>query len=308
MTPLLHTESPQPQHAELDLYDTDRLVRTFVDDQDTALAAVRAAAPALTQAVEAALPRIAAGGRLLYAGAGTSGRLCMLDSVELTPTFSWPRERAVALLAGGLPAMFEAVEGAEDDQAQGRRDLQALEPTQHDVLLGVAASGHTPYVLGALAAARATGTLTIGIANNPATPVLSAADIPVLLDTGPEIIAGSTRLKAGTAQKIALNTFSSALMVRLNKVYGQLMVDMKATNAKLIRRAIQLTMRAAEVDEATARATLERCGYSVKLSIVMLRRRLDPVPAAALLDRHLGSVRRALAEAQPGQEPKPASD
>ncbi|WP_092945909.1 N-acetylmuramic acid 6-phosphate etherase [Roseateles sp. YR242] len=293
---MLNTETPSQQHPDLDLYDSAQLVQALVDDQQAALDAVRAAAPALAAAVEAALPRIAAGGRLLWAGAGTSGRLGVLDSVELTPTFSWPRERAVALMAGGASAMFVAVEGAEDDEAQGRQDVQAVQPGPQDVLLGIAASGQTPYVLGALAAARAAGCLTVGLANNPGAAVLAACEFPVLLDTGAEIISGSTRLKAGTAQKIALNSFSSALMVRLNKVYGNLMVDMKATNAKLVRRAVALTMRAASVDEASARRALAQCDFSVKTAIVMLRRQLPAAEALRSLERHDGSVRRALAE------------
>ncbi|SEK80920.1 N-acetylmuramic acid 6-phosphate etherase [Roseateles sp. YR242] len=296
MPHILNTETPSQQHPDLDLYDSAQLVQALVDDQQAALDAVRAAAPALAAAVEAALPRIAAGGRLLWAGAGTSGRLGVLDSVELTPTFSWPRERAVALMAGGASAMFVAVEGAEDDEAQGRQDVQAVQPGPQDVLLGIAASGQTPYVLGALAAARAAGCLTVGLANNPGAAVLAACEFPVLLDTGAEIISGSTRLKAGTAQKIALNSFSSALMVRLNKVYGNLMVDMKATNAKLVRRAVALTMRAASVDEASARRALAQCDFSVKTAIVMLRRQLPAAEALRSLERHDGSVRRALAE------------
>ncbi len=292
----LNTESPSEHHPDLDLYDSVRLMEVFIDDQRVAVEAVRAVAPALAAAVEAALPRIVAGGRLLYAGAGTSGRLGVLDSVELVPTFSWPRERAVAVLAGGEGAMFVAVEGAEDDEGQGRRDIEALHPTHDDVLIGIAASGHTPYVLGALAAGRAAGCLTIALANNPGAAVLAASAHPVLLDTGAEVISGSTRLKAGTAQKIALNSFSSALMVRLHKVHGNLMVDMKATNAKLVRRAVALTMRAAGVDEAAAREALGRSGFSVKTAVVMLLRQLDAQGAQALLARHAGSVRRALAD------------
>jgi N-acetylmuramic acid 6-phosphate etherase len=293
---MLRTESPSDQHAELDLYDNAALLQALVADQQQAVAAVQAATPALTAALEAALPRIAAGGRLLYAGAGTSGRLGVLDSVELGPTFSWPRERAVAMLAGGESAMFVAVEGAEDDEAQGRADIAALQPGPQDVLLGLAASGGTPYVLGALAAARAAGALAIALANNPGAAVLAAADLGVLLDTGPEIISGSTRLKAGTAQKIALNSFSSALMVRLHKVYGNLMVDLRATNAKLRRRALALTQRASGADEAAAAAALAASGQNVKLAVLMLRRGLAAAAAQALLDQRQGSLRRALGE------------
>ncbi|WP_397532671.1 N-acetylmuramic acid 6-phosphate etherase [Roseateles sp.] len=292
---MLKTETPSERDTELDQYDSARLLSVLIDDQLGAVAAVRRALPALTKAVDAALPRIEAGGRLLYAGAGTSGRLGVLDSVELHPTFSWPRERAVAVLAGGESAMFVAVEGAEDDETQGAADVQALQPGPSDVLLALAASGGTPYVLGALHAARTAGALAIGFANNADAPVLAAAEIGVLLDTGAEVISGSTRLKAGSAQKMALNSFSSALMVRLGKVYGNLMVDLKATNAKLVRRAVALTMRAAEVDEAQARAVLEQCGYHVKTAVVALRLGVDVASATQALTLAGGRVRAALA-------------
>ncbi len=291
---MLNTETPSTRHPDLDTYATPALLDAFIDDQTAAVAAVKAAAPQLAAAVDAALPRIRAGGRLLYAGAGTSGRLGVLDSVELYPTFSWPRERAVAVIAGGQGAMFVAVEGAEDDRAQGAADLAALNPGPNDVALLLAASGGTPYVLGAIEAARAAGALAIGIANNPGAPVAQQADIGVILDTGPEVISGSTRLKAGTAQKIALNTFSSALMVRLNKVYGNLMVDLKATNAKLVKRALALTVRASGASEADARAALSQCDHHVKTALVMLKRGLGASEARALLEAAEGSVSRAL--------------
>lgn len=292
---MLKTESPSSQHLELDQYPTELLVAAFADDQLNAVQAVRAAIPAIAQAIEAAAPRIEAGGRLLYVGAGTSGRLGVLDSVELYPTFSWPHERAVALLAGGPGAMFQAVEGAEDDAAQGAADLKAAAPGPHDVVFLLAASGGTPYVLGALAAAREAGALTVGIANNRDAPVATRADIGITLDTGEEVISGSTRLKAGTSQKIALNTISSALMVRLHKVYGNLMVDLQATNAKLVQRAVRLTMHATGADEATARAMLEQCRYHVKTAIVALLNGQTAGQAEAVLAQTGGSVRAALA-------------
>jgi len=291
---MLKTETPSAAHTDLDLYPTPALLQAFVDDQTMAVEAVRAAIPQLQCALEAALPRIQAGGRLLYAGAGTSGRLGVLDSVELKPTFGWPRERAVAVLAGGEGAMFVAVEGAEDDRALGGADIRALQPGPNDVLLALAASGGTPYVLGAIEAARDSGALTVGFANNPGAPVIEAAQLGVLLDTGPEVISGSTRLKAGSAQKMALNTFSSSLMVRLNKVYGNLMVDVQATNAKLVRRTVMLTMRATGCDEATARAALDQCEQSVKWAIVAIKLGVAPDVAWARLAAAQGSVRAAL--------------
>ncbi len=291
---MLNTEQPDSRHPELDLYPTEQLVAAFTEDQVFAARVVDAARASLARAVDAAAPRLARGGRLIYVGAGTSGRLGLLDGVELWPTFSWPNERAVALLAGGRNALFVAVEGAEDNHAQGAADVRGVAPTANDVVIGLAASGRTPYVLGGLEAARAAGALTIGLANNPNSPVAAAAEIGVTLDTGSEVISGSTRLKAGTAQKIALNTLSSAIMVRLHKVYGNLMVDVMPTNEKLYRRAIALTVRATGATDADAKAALESCRYRVKVAIVMLRRQLDAAAAEAALAAVQGNVRAAL--------------
>lgn len=291
---MLNTESPNTRHPDLDLYPTEPLIAAFTEDQIVAAQAVHAAGAQLARAVDAATPRLARGGRLIYAGAGTSGRLGLLDSVELWPTFSWPQDRAVALLAGGRDALYAAVEGAEDDRAQGAADVRALHPGVDDVVIGLAASGSTPYVLGALEAARTAGALTIGLANNPGAPVTVAAEVGITLDTGSEVISGSTRLKAGTAQKIALNTLSSAIMVRLHKVYGNLMVDVLPTNAKLYRRAIALTMRVTGAEETAAKSALESCGYRVKVAIVMLKRGLAAPAAESALAAVQGNVRAAL--------------
>ncbi|MES2072992.1 MAG: N-acetylmuramic acid 6-phosphate etherase [Pseudomonadota bacterium] len=291
---MLNTESPSSQHADLDQYSVEQLVEVFISDQLTAVDAARAASAQIAAAVTAAVPRIKAGGRLVYVGAGTSGRLGVLDSVELFPTFSWPKERALAMLAGGQAAMFEAVEGAEDDTGQGLEDMQGLQVGALDVVLLLAASGATPYVMGALYAAKSAGALTIGFANNPGAPVSTAADIGITLDTGAEVISGSTRLKAGTSQKIALNAFSSSLMVKLNKVYGNLMVDLKPTNAKLLKRAIALTMHATGVDEQAAEQMLAACDYQVKLAIVAIKKQINVEQAQALLDQVDGNVHLAL--------------
>ncbi|WP_291424624.1 N-acetylmuramic acid 6-phosphate etherase [Deinococcus sp.] len=288
------TEQVNPDSADLDLLSTEALVRAFADDQLRAVQAVQAAAPALAKAVEAAVTRLERGGRLVYAGAGTSGRLGVLDATELTPTFGWPSERAVPLIAGGERAIRQAVEGAEDDFGAGKRDVQAVKIGPDDVLIGVAASGSTPYVLGALEAGQEAGALTVALANNPGAPILSAAEHAILLDTGPEVISGSTRLKAGTAQKIALNTFSSAVMVRLGKVYGNLMVDVKATNEKLRGRAVRLVCHATGADAATAQTALNAAGGSVKTAIVMLLRGVDAAGAQALLAQAGGHPRTAL--------------
>jgi N-acetylmuramic acid 6-phosphate etherase len=294
--PPLNTETPSARHPALDTYASADLVMAFVDDQFDAVRAVQAAAPALARAVDAALPRIRAGGRLIYVGAGTSGRLGLLDSVELYPTFSWPPERAKALLAGGPPALYRAVEGAEDDAVMGATDLNSLQPSPNDVVLLIAASGGTPYVLGALHAAQTAGALTIGFANNPDAPVALRADVGITLDSGSELVSGSTRLKAGTAQKIALNTFSSSLMVKLHKVYGNLMVDVKATNAKLRRRSVALTQTATGASEADAQAAVEAADGHVKCAVLMLRLGLDAPTATARLGAVDGNLRQALGE------------
>lgn len=293
---LLKTETPSSQHTNLDEYPITDLVNAFVDDQFNAVNAVRAANAQLALAVAAAVPRLNAGGRLIYVGAGTSGRLGLLDSVELYPTFSWPKERAVALLAGGRDAIFQAIEGAEDKRDQGAADIINAAAGPNDVVIVLAATGTTPYALGALTAARSAGALTIGIANNPDAPVATEAEIGITLDTGSEVISGSTRLKAGTAQKIALNTFSSAVMVRLNKVYGNLMVDLKPTNAKLMRRTVNLTILATGTDELTARQTLDACEFNVKVAIVAIAKKISIGEARTRLAEANGSVRMAIAE------------
>ena len=294
---MLKTESPSLEHICLDEYSIDDLVAAFADDQLVAVNAVRAARGQIAAAVAAAVPRLERGGRLIYIGAGTSGRLGLLDSVELYPTFSWPRERAVALLAGGAEAVYRAAEGAEDNAHQGELDLVATSAGPNDVVIALAAAGNTPYTLGALRAARAAGALTIGIANNVDAPLTAEAEIGITLDTGAELISGSTRLKAGTAQKITLNTISSAVMVRMNKVYGNLMVDLKPTNAKLVLRAIRLTMLAANTDEATAKATLEQCQFQIKVAIVAITKKIGIDAAEKRLAAAKGSVRAAIVDA-----------
>jgi N-acetylmuramic acid 6-phosphate etherase len=294
MTQPSSTESINPSTQNLDLLEPRELVSTFIEDQFNAVQAVKNAAPEIARAVELTVSRLEQGGRLIYAGAGTSGRLAFLDAAELIPTFSWSKSRALVAMAGGNGAVFNAVEGAEDNFDQGRDDVLALEPTKNDVVIAIAASGTTPYALGALEAARSVGALRIGISNNPNAPILEQADVGILLETGAEVISGSTRLKAGTAQKIALNTFSSSVMVRLHKVYGNLMVDLQATNIKLVKRAIRLTVLATNKTETQATEALESCGYHIKTAIVMLERQLNAEKAQALIEQHQGNVRACL--------------
>jgi N-acetylmuramic acid 6-phosphate etherase len=290
----MSTESPSTEHTALDTYTAQQLVQALVLDQSSAAQAVARAGGQLVAVIDAAVPRLAAGGRLIYVGAGTSGRLGVLDATELNPTFSWPVERALGIIAGGLPALTSAVEGAEDDAAKGAADIKALSPTAQDVVFLLSAAGNAAYVLAACAVARQAGALTVGITNNEGSALHRAAELPVLLLTGPELISGSTRLKAGTAQKIALNTLSSAIMVRLGKVYGNLMVDLRATNSKLQARALKLTMLASGADEANARSALEQAGGQVKTAILMLRSGCDAPSARARLAACNGFLRKAL--------------
>ena len=291
---MLETEKTSPDHANLDQLEALELVTVLLEDQMRAAQAVLGAREPLARAVELAFQRLERGGRLLYVGAGTSGRLALLDAAELPPTFSWPPARAVALLAGGREAMWAAKEGAEDDAETAISDLLEQNPTPDDVLIGIAASGSTPYAVAAVGHARALGLLTVGISNNPNSPLEAAAEIGILLDTGPEVISGSTRLKAGTAQKIALNTFSSAVMVRLGKVYGNRMVDLRASNEKLRIRALNLTLSLTKASEAQATAALEKAQFRVPVAVLMLEQNLGIEQAVLRLEAAGGRLRVAL--------------
>ena len=291
--PVLSTEGFDEAFSGIDGWPAARVLEGLVEHQHAAIAAVRQALPGLTQAVELAVPRLAAGGRIFYVGAGTSGRLGVQDGAELTPTFSWPRERCVFLIAGGDAAVTRSVEGAEDDAGAGRDRMRAAAPGRDDVVLALAASGTTPFVLAAAAAAREAGALTIGIACNEGAPLLSACDVSVLLDTGPEAISGSTRLKAGTAQKAALNLFSTACMVGLGRVYRGLMVEMQASNAKLRARSLRILARLSGRGEGEARAALDAASGDLKRAILVLLDGVDPGEAQRRLDAAGGVVGRA---------------
>ncbi|MCR4266964.1 N-acetylmuramic acid 6-phosphate etherase [Nitratireductor sp. ZSWI3] len=290
------TESSDLAFHDIECFETGDMLRALLEGQGAALHAAAAAVPSLERAVtEAALRLADPASRLVYVGAGTSGRLAMLDAVELYPTFGWPEARTRFLLAGGEASVAEARESAEDDEAAGRDAIAAIDCGPADVVLGLAASGSTPYTLAAIEAARARGALTIGFANNPGSPLVERAAIGVLLETGPEVLAGSTRMAAGTAQKIALNMFSTAVMMRLGKVYRGRMVDMKPTNRKLRRRAVSMLAEVAGCDEAAATAALEATGFHVKPA-VLVARGLTAEQAAAALARNGDDLRRALAD------------
>lgn len=288
------TEQANPRSANLDQLSALEIVQLMNAEDATVAAAVQAALPQIATAVEAIAARLLAGGRLIYAGAGTSGRLGVLDAAECVPTFGVTPDVVQARIAGGARAVTEAVEGGEDDRAAGRADLLALNLTAQDAVVGVAASGRTPYVVAALEAAAETGALTVGVVCSAPAPVLDAAQIKIAVLTGPEVLTGSTRLKAGTAQKMVLNMLSTGAMTLCGKVYGNLMVDVKVTNTKLAARARRIVAQVGQVDEETAAALLAQTGQAVKPAIVMARRGVDAAEAARLLAAAGGFLRRVL--------------
>jgi N-acetylmuramic acid 6-phosphate etherase len=285
----MSTEHASPRYTGIDTWSAADILDAMLEGQLAAIAAVRAARDAIERAAVAVEARLRDGGRLVYAGAGTSGRLAVQDGAELLPTFGWPEHRLVLLLAGGDAALLRAVEGAEDDAktaaALARR--HRLEP--RDALVAVAASGSTPFTVAVLREARQRGAVTIGIANNRDTPLLTEADVPIWLDTGAEAIAGSTRMKAGTAQRAALTLLSSLVMIRLGRVYRGLMVEMQAVNAKLARRGEDILMRLAEASREAARSALARAGGDLKTAILLLEG-CGPEETAVVLARAGGRL------------------
>jgi N-acetylmuramic acid 6-phosphate etherase len=267
----------------------------MIEGQFAAVAAVRAARPAIEEAVRAMEVRLIDGGRLIYTGAGTSGRLAVQDGAELMPTFSWPPERLLMLIAGGNEALIQAVEGAEDQTDHADALIKTHGICSADVLIAVAASGTTPFTLACLRGAKTAGALTIGVANNVGAPLLTESHHPIFLETGAEPIAGSTRMKAGTAQRITLNLLSSLLMIRLGRVYEGLMVDVQATNQKLAKRSEDMLTHLTGKSAAEAREALARAEGSVKLAVLLLHG-CALEDARALLERVGGRLRVALAE------------
>jgi N-acetylmuramic acid 6-phosphate etherase len=267
----------------------------MIEGQLAAVAAVRTASAQIETATLAMVERLRKGGRIVYAGAGTSGRIAVQDGAELPPTFDWPRDRLVLLMAGGEPALLRSVENAEDDKVAGAAAITDHKVGPLDTVIGIAASGSTPYTIAVIEAARKVGALTIGIANNPGAALAAAAEHGIILDTGPEAIAGSTRMKAGTAQKIALNLISSLAMIRLGRVYEGLMVDVVAMNEKLRRRSETMLKRLSGAEDGAIRDALVTADGKVKLARLLLTG-LDRKGAEALLDKHEGHLRPALAE------------
>jgi N-acetylmuramic acid 6-phosphate etherase len=289
----MDTERASPRYSDIDVWAPLDIAEAMIEGQFTAVAAVRSARFALLEAALAAAERLRQGGRLVYVGAGTSGRLAVQDGAELIPTFSWPQDRLLLLMAGGKDALLRSVEGAEDAVDQAIRIVQKHEIGVNDVVIAVAASGTTPFTLSCLREARRRSALTIGIANNRDTPILEEADYPIWLDTGAEPIAGSTRMKAGTAQRVTLNVFSSVVMILLGRVYNGLMVDLQAVNQKLARRSASIITRLTGRSGEQAYEALRKADGNVKLAVLLLHG-CDLQKATSVLDRAGGQLRAAL--------------
>ena len=299
----METERHSPRYSAIEAWSPGDILEAMIEGQFAAVAAVRAARPALAEAALAIEPRLRAGGRLVYAGAGTSGRLAVQDGAELMPTFSWPQERLLLLIAGGREALVQSVEGAEDESEEAIRLVERCEIDRHDVLIAVSASGTTPFTLACLREAKQRGALTVAIANNRDTPLLAEADHPIWLDTGPEPIAGSTRMKAGTAQRIALNLLSSLVMIRLGRVYRGLMVDLKAVNKKLIRRGEKILLELSGRSHEEVHEALHQAGGNVKTALLLLEG-CDLEEAARMLNRSGGRLHEAKAMLETRRGPR----
>lgn len=264
------TEQKNERTKNIDNLSTIEALQLINDEDKQVAFAVEKELEHIAKAIEVVYEKMAKGGRLIYCGCGTSGRLGILDAVECPPTFGTDPELVQAVMAGGIMAFVKAVEGAEDDVELGVKDLQAIQFTDKDILVGIAASGRTPYVIGAIEYAKSIGAKTISVTCSPGSQIHRMTDVSIAPQPGPEVITGSTRLKSGTAQKMVLNMLSTCVMIKLGKVYGNLMVDVKATNEKLVERTVSIVRSAAKVSDEKARETLAKCGYSAKTAIVMI--------------------------------------
>lgn len=289
------TEFVDPRYKQIDIWPTRTALDAMWESQLAAVAAIEPALESLTAAVDLAVVRLSQSetGRLAYTGAGTSIRVAVQDGTELGPTFDWPDARTAYLVAGGHEALLTSIEGAEDDSDDAIKQVVECKIGSGDVLIGIAASGNTPFTVAALKKARTAGALTIGIANNPGSSLLEAAEMPVLVDTGAEVISGSTRMKAGTAQKIVLNMISTQIMVGLGRVYEGLMVDMRPANIKLRKRAVAMVQVITGVTAAHAESALERSDWNIKQA-VLIASGVKPDEASEVLQRSKGNLRTAL--------------
>ncbi|HCJ99418.1 MAG TPA: N-acetylmuramic acid 6-phosphate etherase [Serratia grimesii] len=290
----LVSETRNPATMGLDEMSTLEMVGCFNREDRKVPEAIEKVLPAIAQAVDLAAAALKAGGRLIYLGAGTSGRLGVLDASECPPTFGVPHGMVIGLIAGGPGALLKAVEGAEDDATLGEADLLALNLTAADIVVGLAASGRTPYVIGALRYARQLGCPTVAISCNPDSPIAHEAQVAISPVVGPEALTGSTRMKSGTAQKLVLNMLSTGAMVKLGKVYENLMVDVKATNVKLVDRACRIVVEATGAERSQAEAALKQTRFEVKPAILMILAGVDAEEAQQRLQQHDGYLRAAL--------------
>lgn len=299
LTRLTTTEGRNPVSEGLDQLTTLEVLRVMNDEDHRVPDAVARQLPAIAAIVEAAVAGLSAGGRLIYAGAGTSGRLGVLDAAECPPTFSTHPTMVVGLIAGGQQAMFQAVEGAEDDQERGSEEINALHPGPHDVVVGLAASGRTPWVIGAVRAAKQAGAHTASVCCNHDALISDEVHLPVEIDAGPEVLTGSTRLKAGTAQKLVLNMISTATMVGLGKTYGNLMVDVSPSNEKLRQRAVSIVVSATGCTRDQAVIALHEADGHAKTAIVMILLDMTAAQARERLTTSGGAVRAAVDQDHP---------
>jgi N-acetylmuramic acid 6-phosphate etherase len=299
------TEDLSRRYHELDSWPSMDILAALYEGQLSAVAAVRSALPAVAAAAEAAVEKLRAGGRLVYVGAGTSGRIGVQDGAELPPTFNWPDDKVVFLMAGGEGALLRAVENAEDSVEDGIARIRRANVGSSDVVIGVAASGTTPFTVSALREATANGAVTIGVSNNGGAPILDVSTHPILVETGEEVVAGSTRMKAGTAQKIVLNLLSTLVMIRLGRVYRGLMVHMRTTNAKLRRRSEIMVRQITGCEESTAIEALGMADGDVKIAALIVFG-VDRPLAEAILARSGDNLRIALADVASGPKPPDA--
>ncbi|MGR5145206.1 N-acetylmuramic acid 6-phosphate etherase [Photobacterium alginatilyticum] len=288
------TESRNTASQHIDTLSTFDMLKVINDEDKKVALAVEQALPNIALAVDAIAAAFQNGGRLIYSGAGTSGRLGILDASECPPTYGTKPEQVVGLIAGGHQAIFKAVENAEDNRELGADDLKALNFNQHDVLVGIAASGRTPYVLGAMSYAKSVGATVACISCNPQSVMTELADISITPVVGPEVVTGSSRMKAGTAQKLVLNMLTTGAMIRIGKVYGNLMVDVEATNAKLVERQKKIVMEATECSREEAETALVACNGHCKTAIVMILAQLSAEEAESLLVNNNGFIRKAI--------------
>ena len=288
------TEQRNPNTMNIDTLSTLDMVNLINREDHRVAEAVAQVTDKIAQAIDVIADRLSKGGRLIYCGAGTSGRLGILDAVECPPTYSTEPEMVQALMAGGYPAIFKAVEGAEDSKELGVEDMKGIAFGAGDVLVGIAASGRTPYVLGCMEYAKELGAPTVSVTCCPGSVLDNFADIGIAPCPGPEVITGSTRMKSGTAQKMVLNMLSTGTMIKLGKVYGNLMVDVKPSNEKLVRRCVTIVCNATECDDTTATAALEACGYRPKTAIVMILCGVGAEEAKEMLAQADGRVAKVL--------------